>query len=175
MAAQHMDLPLVNRITIGAEGTPGQRVFYLQASDALSTITLKIEKEQARLLAQKSLLLLEDIKAGGPVADAGPVPTNAELALVHPLEPLFAVGQIGLGYDAALDRVILIMQELVADETQEPSSMQFRLTRTQLRVLSEHTLAVVEQGRPTCPLCGRPIDPDGHFCPQRNGHDKKLQ
>lgn len=175
MAAQHLDLPLVNRITVGAEGLPGQRIFYLQASDALSTITLKIEKEQARLLAQKSLLLLEEIKTSAPATDSGPVPTEADLALVHPLEPLFAVGQIGLGYDAALDKIILIMQEMVENEAEEASSTQFRLSRAQLSALSQHTLALVEQGRPTCPLCGRPIDPDGHFCPQRNGHNKNLQ
>jgi hypothetical protein len=25
-----------------------------------------------------------------------------------------------------------------------------------------------------CGLCGRPINPEGHFCPKRNGHTKDL-
>ena len=29
---------------------------------------------------------------------------------------------------------------------------------------------VVAAGRPTCAMCGEPIDPEGHFCPRRNGH-----
>jgi hypothetical protein len=29
---------------------------------------------------------------------------------------------------------------------------------------------LVEQGRPPCPLCGYPLDPEGHACPRTNGH-----
>jgi len=29
---------------------------------------------------------------------------------------------------------------------------------------------VVAAGRPPCPLCGAPLDPQGHICPRRNGH-----
>lgn len=46
----------------------------------------------------------------------------------------------------------------------------FYATRNQMRTLSEHALQVVQAGRPDCPLCGRPIDPHGHFCPRTDGH-----
>ena len=29
---------------------------------------------------------------------------------------------------------------------------------------------VVAAGRLPCPLCGQPLDPQGHICPRRNGH-----
>jgi hypothetical protein len=29
---------------------------------------------------------------------------------------------------------------------------------------------VAAHGRPTCPQCGEPMDPEGHFCPKKNGH-----
>jgi hypothetical protein len=29
---------------------------------------------------------------------------------------------------------------------------------------------IVAAGRPPCPLCGAPLDPQGHICPRRNGH-----
>jgi len=31
-------------------------------------------------------------------------------------------------------------------------------------------LAVVQAGRPPCPLCGEPLEPTGHFCTRRNGY-----
>lgn len=30
-------------------------------------------------------------------------------------------------------------------------------------------LAVVQAGRPPCPICGQPLEPTGHFCMRRNG------
>lgn len=46
----------------------------------------------------------------------------------------------------------------------------FYATRSQMRALGEHALQVVQAGRPDCPLCGRPIDAHGHFCPRTDGH-----
>ena len=31
-------------------------------------------------------------------------------------------------------------------------------------------LSVVAAGRLPCPLCGQPLDPQGHICTRRNGH-----
>jgi len=177
MSAQHVELPVVSRITIDAVGLPGQRVFLLQASDAVDTITLKLEKGQARAVAQKSGELLRNIEKQllHPESASAPAPASADLTLSPPLEPLFAVGQIGIGYDQGRDRMVLAVQELVFDESQEPSTAQFWISRAQLKAMSEHTLKVIEQGRPACPLCGRPMDPDGHLCPRQNGRDKLVQ
>lgn len=174
MPAQHIELPIVNRITIGTVGEPGRRMFLLQASDALDTITLKLEKEQARALAHKSQELLDSLDEEYPVTHSSMeiMPSPADLLLQNPLEPLFAIGQIGLGYDKMQDRIVLAIQELVVDENQEPSTAQFWITRSQLGAMSNHALSIIEQGRATCPLCGQPMDPTSHFCPRRNGHDK---
>jgi uncharacterized repeat protein (TIGR03847 family) len=32
---------------------------------------------------------------------------------------------------------------------------------------------VLEAGRPTCPFCGNPIDPDGHLCVRANGFRRR--
>jgi len=177
MSPQHIELHNVNRITISTVGEPGDRLFLMQAADAVETVTLKMEKEQARVLAQKSLEILESISKEYADADLPPIetpPLPAAAQLQPPSEPLFAVGQIGIGYDPQTDRVVLAVQELVLEETETPSTAQFWITRGQLLALSRHTLEVVEQGRPTCPLCGQPIDADGHFCPPSNGHAKKF-
>jgi len=31
-------------------------------------------------------------------------------------------------------------------------------------------IAVVQAGRPACPMCGEPLEPTGHFCVRRNGY-----
>jgi len=31
-------------------------------------------------------------------------------------------------------------------------------------------VAVVQAGRPPCPMCGEPLEPTGHFCTRRNGY-----
>ena len=55
------------------------------------------------------------------------------------------------------------------DDDRVPS-VRFVATRSQMRALGEHALEVVAKGRPICPLCGRPIDREGHFCPRTDGH-----
>ncbi|MGH2730258.1 MAG: DUF3090 family protein, partial [Actinomycetota bacterium] len=42
--------------------------------------------------------------------------------------------------------------------------------RDQARAFVLHALAVIDEGRPLCMLCGLPIDPTGHACPASNGH-----
>jgi hypothetical protein len=39
-----------------------------------------------------------------------------------------------------------------------------------MRALGQYGLTLIKQGRPICGHCGQPIDPEGHFCPKRNGH-----
>ena len=70
--------------------------------------------------------------------------------------------------------VVLAVQELLLDETEEPSTARFWITRSQVRSLSKHTLDIVEQGRPICPLCSKPMEPGKLCCPRVNGHYKEL-
>jgi len=175
MAREIMDFNPVSRITVGTVGEPGQRVFLLQASQGISHVTLKIEKEQAAVLASSVLELLEGLDEEYPRSFSKvDEPLSSDLMLQEPLDPAFVVGQIGLGYDQEQDMVVLVAQEIqFEDDTEEPAVARFWATRPQMKLLSEHALEVVEQGRPTCPLCHSPMDPEGHFCPRSNGHEKR--
>jgi len=175
MAGEIMDFNPVSRITIGTIGEPGQRVFLLQASQGITHVTLKIEKEQATVLASSVVELLEGLDEEYPRSFSKvDEPLSSDLMLQEPLDPAFVVGQIGLGYDQEQDMVVLVAQEIqFEDDIEEPAVARFWATRPQMRVFSEHVLGVVEQGRPTCPLCNAPMDPEGHFCPRSNGHEKK--
>jgi uncharacterized repeat protein (TIGR03847 family) len=173
MARKLTDLNPVSRITIGAIGEPGQRVFLLQASQGSSIITLKIEKEQARVLASSTIELLEELDQKYPRTYSKlDKPLTSDLMLQQPVEPEFVVGQIGLGYDQDQDFVVLVVQEVQLERGGEPATARFWATRAQMRALSDHTLEVVNQGRPICPLCDSPIDPEGHFCPKSNGYER---
>jgi uncharacterized repeat protein (TIGR03847 family) len=175
MPEEIVDFNPVSRITIGTVGPPGQRIFLLQASQGTSTITLKLEKEQARVLATSILELLEDLDEKYPISYSKlDDPLSSDLMLQEPMDPSFVIGQIGLGYDDKQDLVVLVVQEIEVEATQEPASVRFWATRAQMKALSDHSLSVVEQGRPICPLCDSPMDPDGHFCPKSNGHEKPL-
>jgi uncharacterized repeat protein (TIGR03847 family) len=171
------DLDPVTRLTADAVGMPGQRTFLIQAASGGDHVTLLVEKEQVRVLAERVIAWLPELAAERPenpdevrAAEAG------ELGLSDPLEPDFRVGQLALTYDPERDRVVLLATELVAEDqaedlpTEEPQEVRLWVTRPQLRVMARHGAQVVEQGRPPCPLCGNPLDPTGHICPAQNGH-----
>lgn len=92
---------------------------------------------------------------------------------IHPpVDPLFRTGEISLGYDSEDDLVVLIAQELQSEESdpEEGSLVRFWCTRSQLRAMCHWGIEVAERGRPICPQCGQPEEPEGHFCPKKNGH-----
>ncbi|PDV98866.1 DUF3090 family protein [Candidatus Chloroploca asiatica] len=164
------DLDAVQRITAGAVGPRGQRVFYVQARRGARLITLATEKEQVRALAEAISRLLDTLAEKNPRLTTSDDLFVADMSLEEPLEPEFRVAQMGLGYDAERDLVILLVQGLEGDDESEPPTARLSASRPQMRALAIHAAQVVAAGRPICGNCGRPIDPVGHFCPQRNGH-----
>lgn len=165
-----LDLNPVTRITTGAIGPPGKRVFYLQARKGEQLITLIIEKQQVQSLAIEFERFLAELSRRLPnLPESSGELVREEMALEEPIEPMFRVGQIGLGYDEASDRVVLVAREL-PEERQEPEVVRFWCTRSQLRALCLWGSEIAIQGRPICGNCGEPKDPEGHFCPKSNGH-----
>jgi uncharacterized repeat protein (TIGR03847 family) len=165
--ASHIELNPATQITVGTIGPPGQRTFYLQGSRGSQTISLTIEKEQARMLAESFDALIEELAKKYPAAEEGAIWTDMRLR--EPIEPLFRVGNIGIGYNEDSNQVVLVAYELVGEED-EPNVVSYWISRTQVQSLVKHVYDVVKAGRPICGNCGKPIDPNGHFCPHRNGH-----
>src|SRR5512143_55746 len=96
----------VTRITADALGQPGHRTFYIQAERGLDRVTLLCEKEQVQALAEAidemAAKLEEELKL--PRVPATPV-DEVKMTVKEPVEPLFRVGAMALGYDANRDRV----------------------------------------------------------------------
>jgi uncharacterized repeat protein (TIGR03847 family) len=158
------DFEAPDHFTAGAVGPSGQRVFYLQAREARRLVTLKVEKEQVRALAEYLAGLLARLKAGE-------VGAPDDMALLEPIEASWNVGSIGVGYDERRDRIVIEAGELLEEETEEePASARFRITRAQASGLVQRAQELMRASRPICPLCTQPMDPAGHICPRKNGH-----
>jgi uncharacterized repeat protein (TIGR03847 family) len=168
--AHQIELNPVSSLTIGTVGEPGQRTFYLQGSRGSQTISLVIEKEQAAMLANSLQTFLEELETQHPseTRDADES-VMQDMRLRQPVEGLFRVGNMGMGYNETGDQIVLVAYELV-EEDEDPNVVSFWASRAQMSALIERAREVVAAGRPICGNCGRPMDPEGHFCPNRNGH-----
>jgi uncharacterized repeat protein (TIGR03847 family) len=175
-----------DRFVAGTVGPPGQRTFFLQASDGPRLASVSLEKQQLSTLADRVNDLLDDFAAGEAVdvlaetlEDVGPLAT--------PIEDEFRVGTMSLGWDA--ERRVVIVEchdgqaEVEVDEEGQPAvePEEPGAFETVLRVVIEPAPArafarrcskVVAAGRPPCPFCGGPLDPSGHICPRANGYKR---
>ena len=168
-----IDLQPVTHITTDAIGSPGKRVFYIQGWQSERTVTLIIEKIQIQSLAvglEQFLLEIKEKYPDLPEATADFVEDN--MRINPPVDPLFRVGELGLGYDQDRDLVVLVTRELLPEDSEETqaSVVRFWCTRSQIRAMCHWGMEVASRGRAICPQCGQPMDPEGHFCPKRNGH-----
>jgi uncharacterized repeat protein (TIGR03847 family) len=179
MPKTEIDIDPCDHITSDAIGQPGQRVFYIQAFQADKTYTVIIEKTQLQSLAVGAEQFLAEVSRQNPNLEEASADFNEEqMRISPPVDPAFRVGEIGLGYDQTRDRVVLFVREVQAEEQeQEPEPeadtgivYRFWCTRTQLRQLARWGVEIASRGRPTCPQCGQPMEPGGHFCPKKNGH-----
>ncbi|HEX9529675.1 MAG TPA: DUF3090 domain-containing protein [Acidimicrobiales bacterium] len=159
--SESFDFPAPERITVGAVGPPGQRVFLLQASDGSDHVTLKVEKAQVSALATHLGRVLTELTR--------PAHMPEDLELAEPAEPAWVVGSLGIGYDEDNDRILLLAEEAVGEDA-EGAVARFALTREAAAALAVRGTRLVEAGRPPCPLCGYPLDPSGHACPRTNGN-----
>ena len=99
------------------------------------------------------------------------------LTPLEPVEPEWRVGNMALAYDESEDRIVILLEEIRAEgedaESEadtDASAARILLRRDQARSFLLHAIAIVDEGRPICQLCGLPMDPAGHKCPASNGH-----
>ncbi len=160
------DLTDPHHATAGWIGVPGERTFYLQFEDDAGLVTLICEKGQVAGIAE----LLAELLARVGDAAATDWDRNA-MDLRDPIEPLWRVGEIAVGVDPENDQFLIELTELAA-EGEPRDEVRAWLNRDQSRRLAAHAAESVGQGRPPCPLCGRPKSADGHVCPATNGHGR---
>jgi uncharacterized repeat protein (TIGR03847 family) len=167
MANPIIELDPVTHITAGAVGQPGQRTFYLQAERTSDRIDLVCEKEQVQALADAIDEMAQNLEQEfGLNRPADLTVDDAAMAIKEPLDPLFRVGAMGLGYDANRDRILLVAQEALGeDEERDPREARFFATRAQMEALSRHARDVIGRGRSPEKVA---LQAEAHT--RRNGH-----
>nr|WP_239074754.1 DUF3090 domain-containing protein [Streptomyces sp. SID10853] len=175
---------------------PGRRTFFLQASSGSRTTSVALEKTQVAALAERIDELLDEVvrRTGGnsPVPAVAPSEAGDTAPLDAPVEEEFRVGTMALAWDGDEQRMIIEAQALVEldadtdedlaeaeerllqDDENGPPMLRVRLTGAQARAFAKRALDVVNAGRPPCPLCSLPLDPEGHVCPRQNGYRREA-
>jgi uncharacterized repeat protein (TIGR03847 family) len=177
------DLP--DRFVAGTVGEPGQRAFFLQARDGARLATVLLEKEQVAALAERLDALLDEVvrRTGGaaPVPAAAPAELDDPDPLDQPIDEDFRVGTLALAWDGTDDRIVIEAYavgpegeaELDDEVPSDRDVLVVRITGATARAFVKRTQALVAAGRPPCPLCALPLDPEGHMCPRQNGYRRR--
>jgi len=170
------------RITADAIGQPGQRTFFIQGQTSEQTITLIFEKIQLQSLIVSLVRFFEKLHENYPDLPLENGNFDETVMRINPpVDPLFRVGDLNLAYEAEQDRICLIAKEVVFEQEdpeaqlkaqEEAGVVNFWCARDQISQLANWSIELVQRGRPICPLCNEPIEPEGHLCPKKNGHKK---
>lgn len=172
------------RFVAGTIGRPGERTFFLQARDGARVVSIVLEKVQVAVLADRLGDLLSELERRGVAAAqvARDAAADDLAPLDEPLNEAFRAGSLTLGWDVDAERVLVEAraqsedgEEIDPDEDDDededgPDLLRVRITPEAAQSFIVRAARVVAAGRPPCPLCGAPLDPQGHICPRRNGH-----
>ena len=170
------------RFLAGTIGQPGEREFFLQVVDGRRILSVSCEKQQVAVLADRlGSLITEVARRFGAQADPASV-GETDLTLTTPVDAEFRVGTMGLAWDGEGSQVIVELLALSEEEVGEdivledredgPDALRVFLSLGAARDFAKHAEQVVAAGRPPCPLCSNPLDPDGHICPRLNGYHR---
>jgi len=168
-----------DRVVIGTIGVPGARTFYLQVRTAKQIVSVALEKQQSAQLAEKIDEILDQLLTleGNPFS----VPTGTPIELVdndqlEAVEEQFRTGAMTLGWDPTTAQVVIEaypitdvdaddnIESLAENRAEVPEMLLVRMPVGTARAFAKRTREVVGAGRPACPLCGYPVDAEGHVC-----------
>lgn len=180
------------RFVAGTVGPPGQRTFFLQARTGARVVSVALEKQQVQALAERIDELLDEVMSSerneALIPAVAPLGLDDADPLEQPIEEEFRAGTMTLSWDPDDERVVIevfpyteaavISPEQLDEEEEfeepEPDEVFLvRLPAGPARAFVKRAEQVLEAGRPSCPFCGGPIDPDGHLCVRANGFRRR--
>lgn len=166
MSTLSLDDP--HHVTVGTVGGAGNRTFLVQAEDGDHRVTLVAEKQQVAGIGDllSRLLVRLDLQ---PADDWD----TAAMSLREPIDPLWRIGRIEVGLDTESRRFLLEFNAVEGEDEPVADEVVFTIDADLARRLAAQADWLVDQGRPRCRLCGRPMADDGsHVCPATNGHGR---
>jgi uncharacterized repeat protein (TIGR03847 family) len=178
------------RFVAGTVGPPGQRTFFLQARAGAKLVTVALEKQQVQVLAERIDDLLDELMSNEATRSVIPAVAPLDLddtePLEQPIEEEFRAGTMTLSWDSSDERIVIevfpfneaavVAPDQVDEDFQEPEPEEVlvvRIAAGDARAFVKRAEQVVGAGRPSCPFCGNPIDPDGHLCVRANGFRRR--
>lgn len=190
MAPLVHDFDPPERFVAGTVGPPGSRTFFLQARSGARLVSIALEKQQVAALAERIDELLDEVMSSDVTRQTVPALAPLGLEDSEPLEQLiveeFRGGTMTLSWDPKDERVVIevfpfteaavVSPDQLDEELEEPEPEEIFLVRIpagMARAFVKRTEQVLEAGRPSCPFCGNPIDPDGHLCARANGFRRR--
>lgn len=189
-------MPLVHafdppeRFVAGTVGPPGARTFFLQARDGTRLTSVALEKQQVEALSERIDGLLDEVmraeESTALIPAVAPFDLVDKFPLEQPIEEEFRAGTMTLSWDAAAERIVIevfpfteaavVSPDQLDEDLEEPEPDELllvKLTAGSARAFVERARSVIGAGRPDCPFCGNPIDPDGHLCVRANGFRRR--
>ena len=105
-----------------------------------------------------------------------------------PITEEFRVGTMTIAWDPSINRVVIELFSNVdveesddeagdaveSDEVDADEVFVVKITAAYARDFVARANALVSAGRPPCPFCLQPLDPQGHICPRANGYRRPL-
>jgi uncharacterized repeat protein (TIGR03847 family) len=176
-----------DRFVVGTVGQPGSRTFYLQARDGSRIVSVLVEKVQVALLAERLTQLLTEVRERGANVPADVALADLDSApLDEPLNETFRVGTMAIVWDGDDESIVVEARALSEDAEEEDEAaeaieaaadvadddsdvVRVQLAPSKALAFAQRALDVVAAGRPPCPFCGQPLNPEGHICARRNG------
>jgi uncharacterized repeat protein (TIGR03847 family) len=127
-----------------------------------NALTLAWDGDAERVVIEAREAVIADDDEDEDEDDEGP----AEVVIETEAEP-----DVDAANEAALEGLAAAALEAAASlRADESDVMSVRLQATDARAFVERTVKILASGRPPCPFCGEPLDPQGHLCPRRNGN-----
>ncbi|MBC7441043.1 MAG: DUF3090 domain-containing protein [Ramlibacter sp.] len=170
-----------DRVVVGTVGLPGSRTFYLQVRTGAQIVSISMDKQHAVLLADAVDEMLDELmdREGNPfsVPNTTPIELVDNDPLEQPVAEEFRTGAMSLVWDPSTVQIVIEAFQVVEPDEDEDFAAMLRapkepegllLVRMPVgtaRAFAKRAREVVGAGRPICPLCGTPIDADGHVCP----------
>jgi uncharacterized repeat protein (TIGR03847 family) len=183
------------RFVAGTVGDPGARTFFLQARDGARVVSVALEKQQVAALAERVDELLDEVMNEAStttvIPAVAPVGLGDEDPLDLPIAEEFRAGTMTLSWDPQAERVVIEVfpvgeelvglsdaedvEEILVDEAEPSEVFVVRIDAGHARAFVQRAERVLGAGRPDCPFCGQPIDPDGHLCVRANGFKRRTE
>jgi uncharacterized repeat protein (TIGR03847 family) len=171
-----------DRFLAGTIGQPGEREFFLQVADGRRVFSVACEKQQVAVLADRLGSLITEVAKRFDVNAPTTAGGSDDLTLTPPVDAEFRVGTMGLAWDGEESQVIVELLALSEEEVGEdivledredgPDALRVFLSLSEAQDFARRAELVVSAGRPPCPLCANPLDPEGHICPRLNGYHR---